>query len=266
MTGAIGLRIAAILLAFALLLVAGGAVALAQPTGLSQAKAQADALRKQIQSTNDRLQQVVDDYNLADTKLAEVENAIAANKKKLSQAQAALSTASDQLAARLAEMYKRRDAATWLEMLFSSNSLADLTDHLVLLGRIGKEDARLVADVTSDAKQVTAQAAKLQKQYKDQLAAGSKADKAKRAIEQRLAENKRLLQGKDAAVAALEQQDQAQQAASAAAAGGGGGSFDQLSKYDHGDNGAVEVVYHDAQESSDDEGPDKHVLDPHLDH
>jgi peptidoglycan DL-endopeptidase CwlO len=121
------------------------------------------------------------------------------------------------LSSRLAEIYKQGDGEM-LTIILGADSFSQLVNRMGLLERIGSQDSKLVKQVNSRTKKVAEHKAKLDKQLKQEKAQATAVKAAKQAVEKKLADNQKLLKGKQAQIAELERQEQARQAQLAAQA------------------------------------------------
>jgi len=191
--------------------------AVAVPKAITDARADAEALRSQVETLNDRVESSVEDYQYAKVQLADTEASLANTKKKLTRAEKDLVTAQRHLEQRIDGLY-RDGRIGLLDALLGARTFGDLINRFDLLRRVGAQDQEVYAQVASYRADVSARKATLaQDQAKQKkLVADSKIALA--AVKTRLAERERALKGKEHLVAQLEAEEQARQARLAAQA------------------------------------------------
>jgi peptidoglycan DL-endopeptidase CwlO len=170
-----------------------------------------------VAQLNDKLGQLVEDYDAASAQLEQTKKAASATQATLAEAQKDLTAAQGRLSDRVTQIYKRGRVSV-IDTLLGAGSLKELATRVGLLTRVGRQDGALVAEVTSYRDQVLQRKTALADQQKKQAVFASQAEASKKAVEAQLAENKRLLAGKEQQVAELEAAEQARQAELAAQA------------------------------------------------
>jgi peptidoglycan DL-endopeptidase CwlO len=118
----------------------------------------------------------------------------------------------DRLLDRLVGIYKQ-GRLSYIEAVFDSSSLTQLIERFSLLERVSRQDSDLVKQVDSYKKDIEKRKAELATQSKKQKTYTQRALAAEKKVQQRLAENNRLLKGKQAQIAQLEKDEAARQAA-----------------------------------------------------
>ena len=184
---------------------------MAEPAAIAQAVSEADALRSQLAALNDKLDQLVEDYNAAGEQLKQTKATATATQSALQVARKDLSQAQLKLGDRLVQIYKRGRVSV-LDVLLGAGSFSDLATRVGILQRVGGQDAQLVGQVASHRDEVLGQKAALADLLKEQAAYAAKMEESKQAVEAQLAENQRLLAGKEQQIAELEAEEQARQA------------------------------------------------------
>lgn len=206
-------RHAAVLAAVACLLlclglsVVGGAVAAPGTATGSTADAMttaellkaADQAELQIKRLDDRFEVVAEEYNGARVRLDQLNSDLVSTRIALARREDDLQQRQDEIAARLAWIYKHGDL-TWLDALLGSGSFAEAESQMDFFARLSRQDgeeqlvfARLVAQVDELERGVSAK--------RDQaLAIESQVEEEKRLIEDKLAERQALLDSLDAQI------------------------------------------------------------------
>jgi cell wall-associated NlpC family hydrolase len=192
-------------------------VAQAEPAAITQAKQEAEALRRLIDDLEERLDAAIEEFNYATAMLAQTQADAAKTRLLLQQAERDLAEAEAKLAARLVEVYKQ-GRLSLLGVLLDAGSIAEFVEHVDRLGRVSADDAELVAEVTSYRDQKKVRAVELAEQMEQQAAYAAEVESAKTEVQQRLAANERALAGKEAQIAQLVKEEAARQAVLAAAA------------------------------------------------
>jgi cell wall-associated NlpC family hydrolase len=216
----------------ALVLLLSASFAVASP--LSDKRAQAIAVKGQVDALNQKLSVADERYNQATVKLAKINGDVVSNAARLRKIEHRLGKLDVRLDTRAVNMY-RSGPTGFLEVLAGSTSFDEFTSNWELMTQMSQDDATMlstVKDVRSQAKQVRAKLKKSQSDARDQLAVRRQAVADNKAA---LAKRKELLKGVQAEVAQLEAEQAAREAAAAAAAAAqaassrsyaGGGSAD----------------------------------------
>ena len=178
---------------------------------------EADALRSRVAELNDKFGHLVEDYNTAGEQLKRTKAAATSTQTALQLAQKDLSQAQLRLGDRLVQIYKRGRISV-LDVLLGAASFSDLATRVGILQHVGGQDAQLVSQVTSHRDEVLGQETALAVLLKEQAAYAATMEESKLAVEAQLAENQRLLAGKEQQIAALEAEERGRQAELAAQA------------------------------------------------
>lgn len=157
------------------------------------------------------LEQAVEDLAYSKVQLTDVERSLTKNQALLEQAQADLGKASARLEARVRGIYVD-GSLSFLEALFSSASLSDFINRFDLLTRIGEQDGKVVAQVSSFRTEVEDKKKRLAEEQASQSELVAQSKTAQKKIEQKLAAREQALRGKESQVAALEREEEARQA------------------------------------------------------
>ena len=191
--------------------------ALAEPAAITQAKQEAEALRRLIDNLEEQLDAAIEEFNFATAMLAQTKAEASKTRVLLEQAERDLAKAEAKLAARLVEVYKQGKLGL-LDVLLDAGSLSEFIEHVDRFGRMSADDAELVGEVTTYRDAKKAHAAELAQQIEQQAAYAAEVESAKTGVQQRLAANAKALAGKEAQIAQLVKEEAARQAALAAAA------------------------------------------------
>ncbi|MGO8683916.1 MAG: hypothetical protein ACLQUT_04985 [Thermoleophilia bacterium] len=111
---------------------------------VSDARARAQQLQRQIDGLNDQMKAMGGFYTVTRQRLRVYQAQIAANEGQLAAANTALSTARDYLAQSAVAMYKQ-PAPQILDIVLGSQSFADLAGAVDLLAKIQQQDALAIA-------------------------------------------------------------------------------------------------------------------------
>jgi cell wall-associated NlpC family hydrolase len=201
--------------AVALVLLLSATSALASP--LSDKRAQAIAVKAQVDALNQQLSIANERYNQATIKLAKIDGDVSANGARLRKLERRLGKLDTRLDTRAANMY-RSGPMGFLEVLAGSTSFDQFATNWELMTQMSQDDASMLAtvkDVRSEAKTVRAKLQASQSAAQYQLKARSSAVADNKAS---LSKRKTLLKGVQAEVAQLEAEQARREAAAAAAA------------------------------------------------
>jgi cell wall-associated NlpC family hydrolase len=200
-----------------LALLVPASAAFAAPEDVAQAKVEAQQLRNEIESLNNKVEISVERYNDAQYRLGKTKKAIEVNQAKLDRSQKDLAKASDRLQERVRGIY-RNGRTSFLDALFTSRSFSELINRLDLMGKIGTQDSQVLDQVGQYRDEVAAQKAKLaqDRQEQKQLVAEAKAASAE--VQTQLAAQRDALRGKEAQIAQLQREEEQRQARLAALA------------------------------------------------
>ncbi len=147
----------------ALLALAAAAPRAAAAPSLQQLQREAKRTRTEMADLQEELQQVGQRLVEAQQKLDEVNKRLQESRRDLSRAETALETQREILAERAARMYKTGEL-TWLDILSSVQSLADIDTLRSLLRAIAEEDRR----AENEAQRLAREARRLERQVEDE--------------------------------------------------------------------------------------------------
>src|SRR5580765_6869963 len=116
---------------------------------VSSKQAEARSVMAQIQGLDANLEHAVDAYNLANTKLAGIENDLRTNKTELKLARANLKHAQRQLNAHRVAMYTSGNQDTGLEVLLGATSMDDLLSRIDTVNRESRSSIDVAPRSTS---------------------------------------------------------------------------------------------------------------------
>lgn len=200
----------------AMLLISALAPAVAQATTAAQKRAQAKAIKTQIDALDVRLEMAVEQYNLASVKLGQVQASVADNQRRLAIAGDNLTFSRDTLALRAEAIYKQ-GTVDILDVVLATRNFDELVSSLDLMQRLSQNDSTIVDSVEKLKKEI--------KQRRVALLADQK--KAKQIVAQRvamrdqvqgqLAERQTMLKGVKKEIAKLDAQEAAARRAALAA-------------------------------------------------
>lgn len=193
---------ARIALAGILLLFVLAAPAFAAPSDVTKKERELRKLSNQLESMNDRLNGVVEDYNFARLKLDRTERKLSKARTELSRSEAKLATDTAIFNQRMSEIY-REDSITMLDVILRSTSFNDLIVRYELLNRIARNDAATVAELKEARAAVKARKARLQAVQDDQQRDAGLIEKRKLAVKRAVAAQERLFAGKKDELAQL---------------------------------------------------------------
>jgi cell wall-associated NlpC family hydrolase len=181
---------------------------------LSQKRARAREIMKQLAVLDVRMEKAVEQYNAATIKLDAVKARITTNERNLAITRYNLQLAQDRLKRRVVSMYKQRPVEL-LDVVLATNSFTALVDQLQLINRVGQSDATMVSSIRTYQGAII----KTQKVLQTDRAAAAKIVAAravqKSQVEQQLSQRQAMLHGVKAEIDALQaaQNRAAQQAA-----------------------------------------------------
>jgi cell wall-associated NlpC family hydrolase len=189
----------------------------AEPT-IGQKQAQAQSVLEQIRGIDSQLGHAIEDYNLANVRLAKIEDELTANARHLQLAKSSLKGAQRHLSERLVSLYVNGDDASAMEVLLGAESLDDLLNRLDAVERVSSQDTRVLRQVQAFKREVQQRKVKLK-----QARVAQKQEVANRAarrasIEGQLQERQSLLASIQNEIATLQAAEARRQARLEAAA------------------------------------------------
>ena len=172
----------------------------------------------QIQGLDGNLEHAVDAYNLANERLAGIENDLRTNKAELKLAKANLKHAQRQLNAHLIAMYTSGSQDTGLEVLLGATSMDDLLSRLDTMSRVSNQSADVLRQVKVFRAKVKEEHARLQTAHVQQAKLVAERSAEKASIQGQLASRQQLLSSIKSEITQIQAAEQARQAQLAAQA------------------------------------------------
>jgi cell wall-associated NlpC family hydrolase len=165
----------------------------ATPGTVSAKQAQALQVLAQIQQIDESMGAAVEQYNLANVRLAKIETDQRENRKQLKVTKANLKLAQASLAARLVTAYTTSQDDTTLSLLLGSTSFEDLLNRLEAVNSTSQQDASIVQQVASFKAAVQQHRAELSKAHSEQRTVVAQKAAQKERIQSQLASRRQLL-------------------------------------------------------------------------
>ena len=190
----------------------------AEPGSVSSKQAEAQSVMAQIQGLDANLERAVDAYNLANEKLAGIENDLRTNKAELKLAKANLRHAQRQLEAHLVAMYTSGDQDNGLAVLLGATSMDDLINRLDTMNRVSDQSAEVLKQVKIFRAKVKRERNRLQTAHVQQAKLVAERSAEKASIEGQLASRRQLLSSIKSEISRMQAAEQARQAQLAAQA------------------------------------------------
>jgi peptidoglycan DL-endopeptidase CwlO len=190
----------------------------AAPGSVSSKQAEARSVMAQIQGLDANLERAVDAYNLANEKLAGIENDLRTNKAELKLAKANLRHARGQLNAHLIAMYTSGNQDTGLEVLLGATSMDDLISRIDTVNRVSDQSTDVLRQVKVFGAKVKQERARLQTAHVQQARLVAERSAEKASIQGQLASRQQLLSSIKSQITQMQAAEQARQAQLAAQA------------------------------------------------
>jgi peptidoglycan DL-endopeptidase CwlO len=165
----------------------------ASPGSVAAKQAQAQQVLAQIQQIDESMGAAVEQYNLANVRLAKIETDQRENRKQLKVTKANLKLAQASLAARLVTAYTTSQDDTTLSLLLGSTSFEDLLNRLEAVNSTSQQDASIVQQVASFKAAVQQHRAELAKAHSEQQTVVAQKAAQKQRIQSQLASRRQLL-------------------------------------------------------------------------
>lgn len=143
-----------------------------QASKLSEAQAQLKEASARLNELQNSLDQLADKYGKAETRLAEIEDAITTAENDAARTKKDMGIAQAQLAARLVDLYKDANTSTpqYLEILLEESDIGSVLQRLSLLGRLADQDDELFDQIEAHLAKTRASEADLTQKKKAQSA------------------------------------------------------------------------------------------------
>ncbi len=199
----------------AVLVLAGHSFVQASTTAIKEAQKEAQALVALIQRLDQELGAATEDYNYANQRLKDSKAAAKKLSLELQQAETDLALMQNRLDRRVVDMYKTGSLDV-LDVLLGAGSFSELVTRLDELAVIGRQDAKLVDQITTYKAQSADQRAKLESELRQQEIYAEETAAARQKVLDRLAEQQKALKGKEKQIAQLKKEEAARQAKLAA--------------------------------------------------
>lgn len=178
---------------------------------ITHKKQELDRVKQKIAEIDDRLEEVVEDYNEARYKLAKTQNSLAQIEENLEANQAKLSKKKSILAYRLKSLYMHR-TDDYLDFILGSRSFSDFIERWWLVIRVATLDANLIEELQEiRAKTIKQKLALKKKRELEESIVNTLAEK-KEDINRELAQRKRLVSSIKDEIAQLERAEERRQA------------------------------------------------------
>jgi peptidoglycan DL-endopeptidase CwlO len=177
-------------------LAALAALAAASPAGaepqVAEKQAQAQRILGEIRAIDADLGHVIDAFNAAQERLAEIEAEQQRNKRRLVIARSNYAKAQTVLQGRLVALYQAGEADV-VEVLLGATSLAQVLDRVEAVSRVSEEDARIAREVRAFRTEIRRRERELAQAQEEQARVVAERAARRRLIERQLAERQRLL-------------------------------------------------------------------------
>jgi len=164
----------------------------AEPS-IAEKQAQAQSVLDQIRGIDSQLAHAIEDYNLANVRLAKIEEDLTANARYLKLAKSSLKGAQRHLSERLVSLYVNGDDASAMEVLLGAESLDDLLSRLDAVERVSAQDSRVLREVQAFKREVQQRKVKLKQARVAQKREVANRAARRAAIEGQLQERQSLL-------------------------------------------------------------------------
>jgi cell wall-associated NlpC family hydrolase len=194
--------------------VAGIAVvpAIADPGEIAAKKAEVDRVLGEINQLDVSLDQAVEAYNAATSKLQGIEYRQSVNRYELKVAKRNLKNEQTALARRLVAIYTTETETSAIGVLLGATSLDDLVNGVETENRISDQDARVIRQVHQFRALVTREKHELATAHGQQATVVQQRADAQASIESQLAERKQLVSSIRGEISQLEAEERARQA------------------------------------------------------
>ena len=201
----------ALLLALA---AAGVAVvpAVADPGEIAAKRAEVDRVLGEINQLDVSLEQAVEAYDAATSKLQGIEQQQSVNRYELKIAKRNLKHERRALGRRLVAIYTSDTDTSTISVLLGATSLDDLVNRVDTVNRVSDQDERVVRQVKQFQRLVTREKHQLVRAHVRQATVVQQRDDARASIESQLAERKQLVNSIQGEIAQLEAEERARQA------------------------------------------------------
>jgi peptidoglycan DL-endopeptidase CwlO len=171
----------------------GASAAMAEPASIVFKKQQASEVLAQVQQLDSTLSHAIDAYNLANSRLTQINGDLAANRRQYRIAKANLRKAQLMLRNRVIALYKSPAQASTLDVVLGSTSLSDAIDGVDTANRVQAQDTTVMKRVATYRAAVQKHGRALKRASKEQKQLVAERAAEKSSIESRIAERKQML-------------------------------------------------------------------------
>ena len=177
--------------------------AAADPT-IGQKQAEARSVLDQIREVDSQLAHAIEDFNLANVRLAKVDVELKANARHLVRARSSLKGAQAHLSERLVSLYVNGAEGSAMEVLLGAESLDDLLTRIDAVERVSAQDGRVLKEVKAYRAEVQRRKAKLKQARIVQAREVAQRADRRQSIEAQLRERQSMLASIQDQIASLE--------------------------------------------------------------
>ena len=156
-------------------------------------RAEAQGVLDQIREIDSQLSHAIEDFNLANVRLAKVDAELKTNARHLVLARSSLKGAQKHLSNRLVALYVNGGEDSAMEVLLGAASLDELLDRLDAVERVSAQDARVLTEVKAFKAEVQRRKVKLKKARIVQAREVAARAERRSAIEAQLRERESML-------------------------------------------------------------------------
>jgi cell wall-associated NlpC family hydrolase len=181
-----------ILAALLATLAVGVSAAEADPT-IDSKRAQAVAVKAEVEEIYLRVERAAEAYNLANIQLEQIDAELSSNARHLKVAAKSLGVAQKRVAQRLRALYVNGDGAGAVEIILGARSLDDIITRLDVAERVGEQDAAVLRNVKRFRREVQTRRAKLERARSRQADLVAEKAAQKRYADEQLSDARRLL-------------------------------------------------------------------------
>ena len=167
-------------------------------------RARISQLKNQVDSIDQQIEIVDEQYLQAKLKLNKTRNKIQINTQQLNQAGAKLNKFRKLLSGRVREMYKQ-DSDSSIEVLLMTKSFNELVTNLDFIDRVSQNDSNIIKKVSFLKKQIQATRARLKNNLNNQKTLVKTIGRKKTAIENEIERKRRLIRGLESDLRAYEE-------------------------------------------------------------
>jgi peptidoglycan DL-endopeptidase CwlO len=165
----------------------------ADPVSLVYKKHQADQVLADVQALDSNLSHAIDAYNVANSRLAEIQADLKVNQRELAIARVNLNRAQRLLEGRVVALFKNGPQSSTLDVVLGASSLTDAIDGVETANRVSHQDTTVLARVATFRREVKRRSVQLKHARTQQAALVDQRASQKASIEARLAERRQML-------------------------------------------------------------------------